>query len=176
MNKKIMLSISCLIAGITMSGCQTFAPKIEKATAVISPTVSGKAEGIVTFTKVEEGIKIQATITGLTPGKHGFHIHEFGDISRPDGQAAGGHFNPHNHEHNGPESLQRHVGDLGNIEADNYGYAYYEAVDPQMSFSGKASVIGRAVIIHANDDDLTTQPTGDAGGRVGQGVIGISKH
>ena len=108
--------------------------------------------------------------------ENGFHIHEFGDISRPDGQAAGGHFNPHNHEHNGPESLQRHVGDLGNIEADNYGYAYYEAVDPQMSFSGKASVIGRAVIIHANDDDLTTQPTGDAGGRVGQGVIGISKH
>lgn len=160
---------------VLLTGCMHSGPKIEKAVAVISPTAGNKTHGIVTFTKVESGIRIQATVTGLKPGDHGFHIHQYGDISRPDGKAAGGHFNPFDTAHSHADADHRHVGDLGNITADKSGYGYYDRVDSHISFSGKDSIIGRGVIVHENADDETTQPTGGAGPRVGQGVIGISK-
>src|SRR6476619_5701398 len=70
-----------------------------KAVAVVSPTANSKVTGTVTFTKSGDDVKVVADISGLTPGKHGFHIHEFGDCSAPDGKAAGGHFNPPNSPH-----------------------------------------------------------------------------
>lgn len=169
---------SVLIIGIlatTLTGCLNNQPKIDNAIAVITPTTGNKTHGIVTFTKVKTGIRIQATVTGLTPGEHGFHIHQFGDISRPDGVAAGGHFNPEGQSHAHADATHRHVGDLGNITADETGYGYYDRIDTQIKFSGKHSVIGRAVILHQDRDDHTTQPTGGAGARVGQGVIGVAK-
>ena len=74
---------------------------IEKAVCVIYPTAGNKVTGVVTFTKVEGGIKIVADLQGLTPGKHGFHIHEFGDCTSADGTSAGGHFNPSGVSHGG---------------------------------------------------------------------------
>lgn len=171
--KKSIIIISILT--LALVGCNQKAPEVEKAIAVISPTAGHETHGIVTFTKAEFGIRIQATVTGLTPGDHGFHIHRFGDISRPDGVAAGGHFNPEGHSHAHPDAEQRHVGDLGNITADETGYGYYDKVDTTISFSGLNNIIGRGVIVHLNPDDKTTQPTGGAGARVGQGVIGITK-
>ncbi len=150
-------------------------PSVTKAVCVIHPTEGNTAHGVVTFTQTDAGIKIVAHIEGLTPGKHGFHIHQFGDCSLPNGKSAGGHFNPEGAPHAGPDAAKRHVGDMGNLVADENGVAHYERVDKHLAFSGKDSIIGRGIIIHAGEDDLTSQPTGNAGSRVGCGVIGIGK-
>jgi Cu-Zn family superoxide dismutase len=169
---------ACALATLTLRAEQemTSMPAITKAVAVLHPTKSGgEAAGKVTFTKVEGGIEVDAEITGLTPGPHGFHIHEFGDVSSPDAMSAGGHFNPMKEMHAAPKDMKRHVGDLGNIEANAKGVAKLKYVDPIMKFSGPASIIGRGVIVHEKADDLKTQPTGNAGGRVAAGVIGVGK-
>ena len=158
-----------LVAGSALAGEPT------KAVAVLHPTKGSNVEGIVTFTKSGDEMKIVADVSGLTPGKHGFHIHEFGDCSSPDGTAAGGHFNPTNNPHAGHDVAQRHEGDMGNIEADSSGKAHLELTDNMMMMSGEKSIIGRSVIVHEKADDLKSQPTGDAGGRVACGVIGIAK-
>ena len=145
------------------------------AIAVLYPTEGNKVEGTVIFTQAAEGIKIVANITGLTPGKHGFHIHEYGDCSSPDGTSAGGHFNPTMMPHGSPTDMKHHEGDIGNITADSAGVAHLEWVDKMMTFSGPESIIGHSVIVHANEDDMKTQPTGNAGPRVACGVIGIAK-
>ena len=146
------------------------------AVCILYPTEGNEVSGIVTFTKTDGGIKIVANFEGLTPGKHGFHIHEYGDCSRLDGKSAGGHFNPDGKKHGAPNSEERHVGDLGNLLANEKGKAYYEIIDSYISFSGPHSIIGRAIIVHAGEDDLTSQPTGAAGARVACGVIGLAKQ
>jgi Cu-Zn family superoxide dismutase len=148
---------------------------VSKAIAVVHHTKGSKVHGTVTFTLTDKGIRVQGKITGLTPGKHGFHIHEFGDTSSPDGMSAGGHFNPHKMEHAAPTATKRHVGDLGNLEANDEGEATYDIVDPALKFSGDASILGRGLVVHEKADDLKTQPTGNAGGRIGVGVIGVAK-
>jgi len=145
------------------------------AVCILHPTEGNEVSGIVTFTKTDDGMKIVANLEGLAPGKHGFHIHEYGDCSRLDGKSAGGHFNPDGKKHGAPNSEERHVGDLGNLLANEEGKAYYEMIDSYISFSGPHSIIGRAIIVHAGEDDLTSQPTGAAGARVACGVIGLAK-
>lgn len=144
-----------------------------KAIAGLSATKEGQVRGIVTFTVVDNGVEIVADIEGLTPGKHGFHIHEHGDCSTPDASSAGGHFNPTNKKHGSPDSEERHVGDLGNIEADEHGIAHYERIDSVITLNGVNSIIGRGVIVHEKADDFKTQPTGDSGARVACGVIEV---
>lgn len=149
---------------------------VERAVCVISGTAGNESvTGTVTFTERAGGILIEADITGLTPGLHGFHIHEYGDVSGLDGKSAGGHFNPDEEKHGGPEDRARHIGDLGNLEADSTGRAVYSRFDDDVRLSGRRSVIGRAIVIHADADDFMTQPTGNAGGRVGFGVLGVAK-
>jgi Cu-Zn family superoxide dismutase len=149
--------------------------KVTKAVAVIHPTKDKSATGKVTFTQEKDGIRIVAKITGLTPGKHGFHIHEFGDCGCPDAQCAGAHYNPTNQPHAGPNNAHRHVGDLGNIIANEQGEGTLELLDTQIQFNGQHSIIGRSVIIHAQEDDLMSQPSGNAGDRIGCGNIGIAQ-
>ena len=148
---------------------------ISKAVCVLTPTEGSNVKGLVTFTQTDAGLLIVADVEGLSEGKHGFHIHEFGDISKSDGTSAGGHFNPEHKDHAGPEDEIRHAGDFGNIIADANGNAHYERVDSLISFKGINNIIGRSIIIHVDEDDLVSQPTGDAGGRVAQGVIGIGE-
>lgn len=148
---------------------------LTKAICVLHPTEGNKVSGVVTFTKTDSGIGIVADLEGLTPGKHGFHVHEFGDCSSLDGKSSGGHFNPENQAHGAPDDAIRHVGDLGNVEAGNDGKAHYERVDSVISLGGPNSIIGRGIIVHAGEDDLKTQTTGDAGARVASGVIGIAR-
>lgn len=148
---------------------------VKKAKCVVNPTQGSQVMGTVTFTKVEHGVKIVADIEGLTPGKHGIHIHEFGDCSSPDGNSAGGHFNPSAKGHGAPADANRHAGDMGNIEADANGKGHLEYVDHSVSLGGDHSIIGKSMIVHANEDDLKTQPTGNAGARLGCGVIEASK-
>lgn len=148
---------------------------ITNAIAVLNPTAGNNVSGKITFTKVEGGIKVIAEVGGLTEGKHGFHIHQYGDCSGADGKTAGGHFNPGMMDHGAPTDSMRHTGDIGNLTADADGNAKLEWVDGHMTFEGPHSIIGRGVIIHAGEDDLTSQPTGAAGSRVACGVIGIAK-
>lgn len=146
-----------------------------RAVAVLHPTKGNTAAGIVRFEGAADGVRVVADVTGLTPGKHGFHIHEFGDCSSDDGSSAGGHFNPMKMPHSSPSSKERHAGDLGNIEADKEGKAHLDYVDTMISLTGKNSIIGRGVVVHEKEDDLKTQPTGAAGARLACGVIGIAK-
>ena len=148
---------------------------ITKAICVMTPTEGNDVKGLITFTQTDGGILIEADIEGLYEGNHGFHIHEWGDISKSDGTAAGGHFNPDGSDHAGPADAVRHAGDLGNITAGADGKAHYNQVDSLISFTGKHNIIGRSVIVHVGEDDLVSQPTGDAGGRVAQGVIGVGE-
>jgi Cu-Zn family superoxide dismutase len=148
---------------------------VTKAVAVLTPSSGSSVHGVITFTKEGDGIHVTGKIEGLTPGTHGFHVHEFGDCSAPDATSAGGHFNPSGEPHAAPEAEKRHEGDLGNVEADANGVANYDRVDKVLKFNGKGSIIGRSVVVHGNPDDLKSQPAGNAGPRVACGVIGIAK-
>lgn len=144
---------------------------VRRAIVAINPTKGNTAIGLAHFIEVEGGIRIVVTMDNLSPGKHGFHIHEFGDCSAPDASSAGGHFNPTHQKHGGPEFLERHVGDLGNIVANDKGKARYDRVDTVISLNGPNSIIGKSLVVHANPDDFTTQPTGNSGGRIACGLI-----
>ena len=147
-----------------------------KAIAVLYPTAGNKVSGTISFTEEADGVHIKAEIKGLTPGKHGFHVHEFGDCSAADLSSAGGHFNPTNKPHAGPDAAERHMGDMGNVEADASGKADLDYVDHDISLTNEErSIIGRSVIVHAKADDLKSQPAGDSGARIACGVIGIAK-
>lgn len=114
----------------------------------------------------------------MAPGQHGFHIHEFGDNTNGC-TSAGPHFNPTGKTHGAPTAEERHVGDLGNVEADAGGVAKINLTDKQISLAGTNSILGRTVVIHADIDDLgiggheLSKTTGNAGARLGCGVIGI---
>ena len=149
--------------------------QINKAVAVLHPTQGNNVSGTVTFTHMSNGLKVEADIKGLSPGKHGFHIHEYGDCSAKDGTSAGGHYNPTGQPHAGPDQEKRHMGDLGNLEVDSNGNAHYERLDSHLMLNGQYSIIGRGVIVHAGADDLTSQPSGAGGPRVACGVIGVAK-
>ena len=147
-----------------------------KAQCILRHTKGNTAKGVVTFTELEEGVLIEAKITGLDKNaKHGFHIHQYGDISAQDGTATGGHFNPHEKDHAGPDKAEHHVGDLGNIESDGDGVGTYRRIVKHTMLVGKNGIVGRGMIVHAGTDDLKSQPTGAAGGRIAQGVIAIIK-
>ncbi len=148
---------------------------VTEAVAVLHPTEGSDASGIAHFVDSGMGIRVIVDMEGLSPGDHGFHVHEYGDCSARDGTSAGGHFNPDGQSHGAPTDTERHVGDLGNISADGTGMAHLEWTDTYLSFSGPHSILGRGVIVHAGADDLTSQPTGNAGGRVACGVIGIAR-
>ncbi len=150
-------------------------PVYEKAVCILHPTEGNETKGTITFTRTDSGVKIVADIEGLSEGKHGFHIHEYGDCSDPEGKSAGGHFDPDNKEHGAPDDEDRHVGDLGNVIAGEDGKAHYERVDNVIELNGNNSIIGRAIIVHAGEDDLVSQPIGDAGARLACGVIGIEQ-
>ncbi|XP_033635743.1 superoxide dismutase [Cu-Zn]-like [Asterias rubens] len=138
--------------------------------------VSGK----VFFEETGGSVKVTGEVTGLAAGKHGFHVHEFGDYTSGC-TSAGSHFNPFGKVHGAPEDEVRHVGDLGNIEAGDDGKVALAITDKAIQISGPNSIIGRAVVVHAGVDDLgkggheLSLTTGNAGGRLACGVIGIAK-
>lgn len=143
------------------------------AVARLEPTEGNNVRGTVTFTPEDNGVRVVANITGLSSGRHGFHVHETGDCSAPDASSAGGHFAPEGSPHGGPDDPrnERHAGDLGNIDVDASGVTTYDRVDSLLTLSGANSIVGKAVIVHEGEDDLTSQPSGDAGGRLACGVI-----
>ncbi|HLS27346.1 MAG TPA: superoxide dismutase family protein [Opitutales bacterium] len=151
---------------------------VRVAIAELQPTEGNNVSGTVTFTRVEGGIQVAVDLQGFEegPSERGFHIHEIGDCSAPDATSAGGHFNPENRPHGPRDSEERHIGDLGNITVDADGTARKEFIDPLLTFDGPNSILERSVIVHAQRDDLESQPTGDAGGRVACGIIQIAEY
>ena len=158
----------------TAQHAEAKAQKIEKAVAILVPTKGSNVQGRVTFSHENGKNTVHAEISGLTPGEHGFHIHEYGVWSE-DGMASGGHYNPTDHPHAGLHEKERHVGDLGNITADDKGNAELTINDAGFLFHGPTSIIGRGVVVHEKADDLKTQPSGAAGGRLAVGVVGVAK-
>jgi Cu-Zn family superoxide dismutase len=159
------------------SGDAHAAPALTKLVCHLQATAGNKAAGTVTFTQMEGGkVKVTAEVAGLTPNsKHAIHIHEFGDIGMADGTGTGGHYNPEGHDHGLPGSEMRHAGDFGNLEANAEGVATFELIVDNLTLNGeKNPILGRGMIVHAGADD-GGQPTGNAGARITQGVIGVAK-
>lgn len=146
-----------------------------KAVAHIHAADGGEALGAVTFEKATDGVNVTADFSGLEEGKHGFHIHQYGDCTAEDKTSAGGHYNPYNMEHGAPTDSTRHMGDMGNLPVGVGGEATLDYTDNIIELNGPNSVIGRAVIIHSGADDFTSQPSGAAGERIACGVIGIAE-
>jgi len=168
-------SLAIISVALLLAGCSHMSLRSSAATATLAPTRGNQASGVVNFIQRADMVYIEARITGLTPGLHGFHIHEKGDCRAPDGSSAGGHFNPAAATHGGAESAIRHAGDLGNLKADASGIAVYKGQVSGISLDvGSDSIIGRSVIVHANQDDLRTDPAGNAGARVACGLVSKS--
>jgi Cu-Zn family superoxide dismutase len=178
--KKLVIALLTLAVPMVLIGAkaeeQADRGGTKKAVAVIHGFGESHVKGVVHFMATGDGVAISGEISGLKPGKHGFHIHEFGDCSSADPKCHGGHFNPDKKKHGGPDSEERHVGDLGNITANGRGVATINMTDKQISLSGRHSIIGRSVILHAKADDLKSQPSGDAGDRIAGGVVGIASE
>jgi Cu-Zn family superoxide dismutase len=150
--------------------------RVRKAVAVLQPIGDSGVKGIVHLEQTYAGLRITGRITGLEPGLHGFHVHEYGDLTDTDtGKSAGGHYNPLNMPHGRRSDRQRHVGDLGNIEADSQGVANIDLTDPLANLNGPYSILGRALVVHKGEDHFT-QPSGNAGPRVAFGVIGVAEN
>jgi Cu-Zn family superoxide dismutase len=127
----------------------------------------------VAFVPHDGELQVYVDITGLSPGLHGLHVHEKGDCSAPDFSSAGEHFAPRDQPHGDPYSGEHHAGDLGNLDANDEGQVSMRLVAPDLTIerSAKNSALGRAVVVHADPDDLITQPSGGSGARIACGVI-----
>lgn len=145
------------------------------ATAELQPTKDSTVKGAISFTLVDGLLRASGELSGLKPNsEHGFHIHEKGDCSAPDGTSAGGHFNPGKSEHGSVTAAAHHGGDMPNIVADAQGNAHIDGPVASNVNAGKGDdfdIIGRGLIVHADPDDYKTQPTGNAGARLACAVI-----
>ncbi len=142
------------------------------AMASLTPTEGSQVRGLVMFHQREGHLMVHAKISGLKPGaEHGFHVHETGSCASADGSSAGGHFNPDGQPH-GPPGSAHHAGDMPALKADAKGLADQKFMLTGVTLAeGQASLVGRAVIVHAQPDDYSTQPTGNSGARSACGVI-----
>jgi len=172
--KKLLATASALVGLFSICASAQSAPAadnaVPQASAALAPTQGNTTTGNVLFRQEGDGnVRVTAEISGLTPGSHGFHIHEKGDCSAPDATSAGGHFNPHQTQHG--KAGEGHAGDLPSLEADANGNAKLDVVLSSITLAGEHSIVGRGLIVHAAPDDYTTQPTGNAGARVACAVI-----
>ena len=153
------------------------APGISGLDMMLNPLGDSGITGTASFTTGDDGnITVFISLSGASEGSHAAHIHEFGDCSAPDGSSAGGHWNPTAMDHGQWGTPPHHLGDLGNIEVDEYGAGALTVTTPNPGFwsigTGEVNdIVGKAIIVHEKVDDFTTQPTGAAGGRIACGVI-----
>lgn len=150
----------------------------EEGRHVAVATVNDTAvKGAVSFLQVGKLVHVEALFWEMPMGRHGFHIHEFGNML--EGCASlGAHWNPTDHPHGGPQSKKRHMGDFGNIQKNRL--MRYKMISASVTGSGKYSVLGRSVVIHEGEDDLgqgsslDSKTTGSSGARIGCAVIGLA--
>jgi Cu-Zn family superoxide dismutase len=172
--------VAVAVAGLALVAPAQAGPRPTFAAYIVDP--SGKALGTATFVGVDTGgVQVRVDVTGLTPGLHGMHVHENGSCnalvdttgkSTPFG-AAGGHYDPKAAGHHlGPNALG-HAGDLPNLDVDDAGHARTTFYDDRFSVTGPDSIVGRSIVVHANEDNYTdTPPNGGSGARVACGEIG----
>lgn len=168
------MTVTVLAAASMLAGCETFETQGPRAVAKLEAAKDTALWGSVSFVEASGGaVVVRADVRGLRGGgEFGFHVHEKGDCSSPDFMSAGGHFNPGGkpHAHFGKD--ERHAGDLPNLRADMEGNAVYVFQTKLLTVRpGPSSVIGRAIVIHANPDDYSSQPAGNSGPRIGCGLI-----
>ena len=155
----------------TKPGAQTQPMQMGKAAAAIEGRSGSTLSGTAEFMMHGDQMMVSVSVKGAPPGVHAVHIHEKGDCSAPDATSAGGHFNPGGHQHGAPDAKEHHAGDLGNMTVAADGTGSIMVHSGELSLEGPNSIIGRAIIVHEKSDDFVTQPTGNAGGRIGCGVI-----
>ena len=167
------LVVSSLLA---LSGCHTLGvlgtgakPGIV-AECTLAALNGAAASGHAVFTQMVDHVHVEMSLKGLSPGLHGIHVHE-GSSCANSGSTAGDHFNPHGHEHGPMGIATSHLGDLGNANASALGDAHLSFDDPTLSLDGADSIIGHCLLVHADPDDLKSQPAGNAGARVACGII-----
>jgi superoxide dismutase, Cu-Zn family len=167
MKKLVFFSVAALL----LASCASVSTG-PRAVATLSSTSGSSATGTVEFVELADGsVRVDVQLRGVPPGLHGFHVHEVGNCG-DNGNAAGGHFNPGQHAHGAPGTATHHAGDFGNVNADAQGIVKTQFTLRSIAVSsGPNSVVGRAVILHADPDDLVTQPTGNAGGRIACGIV-----
>ena len=161
------------------------------AICVFTNNMNKKINGTVFFKETQRGLQIKISISGISPGKHGLHIHEYGDLTEGCSSLCS-HFNPTNSVHGGRNSEARHLGDLGNVIADKNGNVEMTIYDKDLKITGDYGIVGRSVVLHADEDDLgkggikngeifdeekhkESLKTGNAGKRIACGIIGYKK-
>ncbi len=165
--------LACITAAAGLLGaCASMEATGPKATAALEGRSGSTVAGTVSFQAVGQKLRVEANVTGLTPGAHGFHVHEAGDCSAADASSAKGHFNPGAKSHGHHGSSERHAGDMPNLVADSAGKATLSAELDMLSLTeGPTGILKRSVVIHADPDDFKSQPAGNSGKRVACGVI-----
>jgi Cu-Zn family superoxide dismutase len=165
--------ITCLAAAASLlAACAGMEASGPKASATLEPRSGSTVSGTVSFQAVGQKVRVEASVAGLTPGEHGFHVHEVGDCSAADATSAKGHFNPATKAHGHYGSAERHAGDMPNLVADTSGKAKLSAELDMLSLTeGPTGILKRSVVIHADPDDYKSQPAGNSGKRVACGVI-----
>jgi len=159
-------------AAVLLASCATMDSAGPKATATLESRSGSSVTGTVSFQSTGQKVRVVASVAGLTPGEHGFHVHEAGDCSAADATSAKGHFNPATKAHGHHGSAERHAGDMPNLVADSSGKAMLSVELDTLSLTdGPTGILNRSVVIHADPDDYKTQPAGNSGKRVACGVI-----
>lgn len=171
--------ILLIVVGLNGFGCSHFkneehsAEKRErKAIAKLIAPEGSALKGNIHFREIDGKLHIESNVDGIKMGPHGFHIHEVGDCTAKDFSSAKGHFNPEQTSHGSHHGAPRHAGDLGNLVADNQDMVRSKVTIEGITLGeGPQSIVGRSVIIHEKEDDLKSQPAGNAGARIACGVV-----
>jgi Cu-Zn family superoxide dismutase len=159
-------------AASLLTACAGMEAAGPRADATLEPRSGSTVSGTVSFRTVGQKVRVEASVAGLTPGQHGFHVHEAGDCSAADATSAKGHFNPGGKPHGHHGGSERHAGDMPNLAADSSGRATLSAELDMLSLTdGPTGILNRSVVIHADPDDYKSQPAGNSGKRVACGVI-----
>jgi superoxide dismutase, Cu-Zn family len=164
----------CMVATLILFPVYALAQQTQQppahAEVKIEPIDSNSVHGIMTLEQTGQSVTVKGTLNGLTPGKHGLHIHEGRSC-----KSRGGHFTPMNAPHGPPDSAddKHHLGDLGNVVADQGGTANYSGVAKNVTLTGANNIDGRVLVVHQGEDDLVSQPSGQSGEQIGCGVINV---
>lgn len=174
MNLRLPLAVATTTVMLAACASTSTQSNESMANVTLSPRSGSQVAGVLHVMPMGDGVHVTGTISGLTPNKaQAFHIHEKGDCSAADASSAGGHFNPAGDAHGRASAPHHHLGDNDNLVADANGIAHVNAhfAGAVLGGGGADDIVGKAVVVHADADDYTSQPSGNAGGRIACGVI-----
>lgn len=171
-DRKTLKKYTMNIAKFSMIGCIALLAASCSTTKnlTVMPKSGTDTQGTAKFTQSGGEVELDLNVYKLTPGIHAVHIHEKGDCSAADASSAGGHWNPTTENHGKWGHDEHHMGDIGNLNADKNGTARLVFSTDKWCLGctdETKNIVGKSLVIHAAADDFKTQPTGNAGGRVG---------